>query len=182
MPAIEAVQRRAGAIRSLAGVLNGTCNFILGELERGVTFADAVAAAQRAGYAEADPTLDLDGTDAAQKLAILARAAFGHVPPLARKGGILGLPPEAVLSARRRGHVIRLVASCTKEEAEVAPRELPLSHPLAGCSGAENRLLIDGALLRGTGAGRWPTTQAVLADLLDLAGTGADAGRVPSAA
>lgn len=182
MPAIEAVQQRAGAVRALSGVLNGTCNFILGELERGTAFADAVTAAQRAGYAEADPTLDLDGTDAAQKLAILARTAFGHVPPIARKTGILGLSPDAVQAARRRGHVIRLVASCTKDEAEVAPRELPLSHPLAGCAGAENRLLVDGTLLRGTGAGRWPTTEAVVADLLDLAGAADDASRVPSAA
>jgi len=140
------------------------------------------AAAQRAGYAEADPTLDLDGTDAAQKLTILARAAFGHAPPVLRKTGIVGLSAETVQAALRRGRVIRLVASCTADAGEVAPRELPLSHPLAGCAGAENRLLIDGSLLRGTGAGRWPTTQAVLADLLDLAGAEPRASRVPSAA
>ena len=182
MPALEAVRGRAGTVRSLSGVLNGTCNFVLGELERGVPFAEAVATAQRAGYAEADPTLDLDGTDAAQKLTVLARAAYGHVPPFARKTGILGLTPEAMRAARARGHVMRLVASCTPERAEVVARELPLGHPLAECAGPENRLLVDGALLRGTGAGRWPTAQSVLADLLDLSAATSRTDRVPSAA
>jgi homoserine dehydrogenase len=180
MPALETVGRRAGAIRSLSGVLNGTCNFVLGELERGVAFDEAVAAAQRAGYAEADPTLDLDGTDAAQKLTLLARAAFGHAPQILRKTGILGLSAGAVEAARCRGRVVRLVASCTRDHAEVTPRELPLLHPLAGCAGAENRLLVDGELVRGVGAGRWPTAEAVLADLLDLAA--AEDNRVPTAA
>ncbi|HET7787462.1 MAG TPA: homoserine dehydrogenase [Myxococcales bacterium] len=169
MPALETVRRLSGSVQSLSGVLNGTCNFVLDELGRGVSFRDAVLAAQRAGYAENDPTLDLDGTDAAQKLVVLARAAFGHAPPLARKVGIQGLSARRVQAARARGNAIRLVAACTRERAEVAPCELPLSHPLADCAGAENRLLVDGLLLRGAGAGRWPTAQAVLADLLDLA-------------
>jgi len=169
MPALETVRRLAGSVRSLSGVLNGTCNFILDELERGVPFAQALEAAQRAGYAEADPRLDLDGTDAAQKLVVLARAAFGRAPAVARKTGIEGLSPQVVRAARARGNAIRLVASCTADRAEVAPRELPLSHPLAGCAGEENRLLVDGHLIQGAGAGRWPTAEAVLADLLDLA-------------
>lgn len=181
MPALETVRRRAGAVETLAGVLNGTCNFVLGELERGVSLDQAVAAARREGYAEADPTLDLDGTAAAQKLTVLSRAAFGQAPALARKLGILGLSAEVVQAAARRGNAIRLVASCTRERAEVVPRELPRSHPLAGCAGPENRLLVDGLLVQGTGAGRWPTAQAVIADLLDLAELDA-ADRIPSAA
>lgn len=169
MPALETVRRLSGSAQSLSGVLNGTCNFVLDELARGASFPDAVRAAQRAGYAEQDPTLDLDGTDAAQKLVLLARAAFGHAPPLSRKAGIQGLSSRLLRAALSRGNVIRLVASCTRERAEVAPCELPLSHPFADCAGAENRLLVDGLLLRGAGAGRWPTAQAVMADLLNLA-------------
>jgi homoserine dehydrogenase len=183
MPALETVRRLSGPLQSLSGVLNGTCNFVLDELERGVSFREAVEAAQRAGYAEQDPTLDLDGTDAAQKLVVLARAAFGNAPPLARKIGIQGLSSRLVRAARARGNAIRLVASCTRERAEVAPCELPLSHPLAGCAGAENRLLVDNLLLRGAGAGRWPTAQAVIADLLDLAALSAPRRKqMPSAA
>jgi homoserine dehydrogenase len=183
MPALETVRRLSGSARSLSGVLNGTCNFVLDELARGVSFPEAVQAAQRAGYAERDPTLDLDGTDAAQKLVLLARAAFGHAPPLSRKVGIEAISSRLLCAARARGNVIRLVASCSGERAEVAPCELPLSHPLADCAGAENRLLVDGLLLRGAGAGRWPTAQAVMADLLDLAGSSAPRRkRMPSAA
>jgi homoserine dehydrogenase len=183
MPALETVRRLSASAQSLSGVLNGTCNFVLDELARGVSFPEAVRAAQRAGYAEQDPTLDLDGTDAAQKLVLLARAAFGHAPPLSRKVGIQRLSSRLVRAALARGNVIRLVASCTRERAEVAPCELPLSHPFADCAGAENRLLVDGLLLRGAGAGRWPTAQAVMADLLDLAGLSAPRRRrMPSAA
>jgi homoserine dehydrogenase len=169
MPALETVRRLSGSVQALSGVLNGTCNFVLDELGRGASFRQAVQSAQRAGYAEKDPRLDLDGTDAAQKLVVLARAAFGSAPPLSRKLGIEGLSARLVRAARARGNAIRLLATCTAERAEVAPCELPLSHPLAGCAGAENRLLVDDLLLRGAGAGRWPTAQAVMADLLDLA-------------
>src|SRR5262249_54053104 len=81
MPALASLARHAGAVVAFSGVLNATSNYVLGRMARGLTLASAVAEAQAAGYAEADPRLDLDGTDAAQKLVILARAAFGQAPP-----------------------------------------------------------------------------------------------------
>jgi homoserine dehydrogenase len=181
MPALETVRRHAGEIVSFSGVLNATCNFILDEMAlRGLALSDAVALAQREGFAEADPTLDLDGTDAAQKLVILARAAFGRPPPHLFQSGI-----EHLTAAEG----VRLVAWCDGQRGEVRPVALPEGHPLAGTAGPENRLLIqlrDGPplLLSATGAGRWPTAEAVLADLYDLIriSVGAETQRAPSAA
>ena len=180
-PALEAIQQAKGRgrIRALSGVLNGTCNFILDEVASGADFAEAIGAAQRSGYAEADPTLDLDGTDAAQKLILLARSAFGvplELHHIAREG-IQRLNPELLRANRERGSTVRLIASCRRTDkglvASVAPTDLPLDHPLACVKGAQNRLIIElegGETLTvsGTGAGRWPTTEAVVADLLDL--------------
>lgn len=181
LPALETVERlRAqGRIKSLAGVVNGTTNFILDLLAAGEDFDSAVRAAQAAGFAEADPTLDLDGTDAAQKLSILARQAFGVGVAVdeVRRVGLYQVDPARVRAARVEGFAVRLVASCRLDgegvEASVVPTELPLSHPLATTEGAENRLLVETEagechLVKGRGAGRWPTTEAVLADLFDL--------------
>jgi homoserine dehydrogenase len=181
LPALEAIKRarNSGEIAGFHGVLNGTTNFVLDELKRGNDLPNAIAAAQRAGFAEADPTLDLDGTDAAQKLILLARAAFGVSLPLSRisRRGIEHLSTESLRVARARGCSIRLVASCRSSAArvvaQVGPVELPLDHPLARLSGAQNGLIIEmenGARRAsfGTGAGRWPTTEAVMADLLAL--------------
>ncbi len=193
LPALETIERlRArGPVKSLAGVVNGTTNFILDLLAAGEDFDSAVRAAQAAGFAEADPTLDLDGTDAAQKLVILARHAFGVRLDVdeVRRVGLSQVDPARVRAARDEGLAVRLVASCRFRgngvEASVVPVELPLSNPLATTGGAENCLLVeteDGErhLVTGRGAGRWPTTEAVLADLFDLrreacvAGTAAD--------
>src|SRR5215207_8667725 len=182
VPALETVARlRArGEIKGLAGVLNGTTNFVLDLLAAGEDFDSAVRAAQAAGFAEADPTLDLDGTDAAQKLVILARRAFGVGIDVdeVRRVGLHQVDPARVRAARAEGLAVRLVASCRVNEgggleASVVPAELPLSHPLATTEGAENRLLVETEagechLVVGRGAGRWPTTEAVLADLFDL--------------
>jgi len=181
LPALETIARAKGIapIRSISGVLNGTTNFVLDQLVNGSDFQDAIGAAQRMGYAEADPTLDLDGTDAAQKLIILARAAFDICLPLEAvdREGVEHLNLESLRTARGEGRAVRLVASARRADdeiiASVAPTELPPAHPLASVTGAENRLQIEldnGETLSasGIGAGRWPTAESVMADLLDL--------------
>lgn len=193
LPALETVRRAAasGPVRSVAGVLNGTCNFVLDRLAEGSSFAAAVKLARDAGYAEADPTLDLDGSDSAQKLSLLAREAFGE--PLPWRGisrrGIDGLDGRAVAEAARRGRRVRLVASCERGpdglRASVQPLELPPDHPLARPRGAGNALAVElqsGEVLslEGRGAGRWPTTEAVLADLHDLAAEAVQAVEEPA--
>ena len=178
MPALEAVARTP-VLRSFSGIVNGTCNFICDELANGRDFDEAVRAAQSAGFAEADPTLDISGADAAQKLSLLARTAFGirlSTDDISVEG-ITDLDAGRVGSAAERGNVIRLIAECTRTSdgfhASVRPLELIASHPLALATGAENCLLLetnDGetVTVRGRGAGRWPTTEAVVADLFDL--------------
>jgi homoserine dehydrogenase len=181
VPVLETITRarRHSALHSVSGVLNGTTNFILDQLANGSDWSAAIAAAQQNGYAERDPKLDLDGTDAAQKLVLLARAAFGVDLPLRsiEKQGIESLNPKQIRDAKNNGRVTRLVAECRRASegfvASVSPIELPLDHPLARVSGVENRLLIQSRLTQswevcGRGAGRWPTTEAVMADLFDL--------------
>jgi len=160
-------------------VINGTCNFVLDRLAGGIDFPGAVKEAQEKGYAEADPQTDLSGADSADKLAILAQAALGIPlrPDDVDCQGIERLDSRIVRSAHARGKVMRLVASCRRTsrgvKSQVKPVALRSSHPLAATAGAENRVLLDiqgGApiLLSGKGAGRWPTSLAVFADLLDL--------------
>lgn len=178
LPALETVRRAAalGPIRAVSGVLNGTCNFVLDRCHAGSSFEEAVAEAQAAGYAEADPTLDLDGSDTAQKLALLVREAFGvplswdEIPRQGLMKGIAAPPP---------GKTVRLVAACERTAdglaASVRPLELPAGHFFARATGAGNALRIemeDGSLteLTAQGAGRWPTSASVLADLHDLHG------------
>lgn len=180
LPALEAVRRAArhGRVRAVSGVLNGTTTFVLDRLAGGSSLVDAVAAAIAAGYAEADPTLDLDGTDAAQKLCLLARAAWGVAPRPERVmvRGIGALPAEVFTAAREQGRVVRLVATCVRTRrrltARVEPVALAADDPLA-VTGAGNALRVDcdggeSIQLAAQGAGRWPTTEAVMADLFDL--------------
>lgn len=181
LPALEMIEQaqNSGRIVGFDGVLNGTTNFVLDQLAHGGDLETAIRDAQRAGYAEADPTLDIDGTDAAQKLLLLVQAAFGVWLPFKKilRQGIEHLNTESLGKARKRGCTIRHVASCRSTaaglEARVGPIELPLDHPLAQLKGAQNGLILemaDGArrFVRGTGAGRWPTTEAVMADLLAI--------------
>jgi homoserine dehydrogenase len=181
LPALEIISRvkADGPWRRFSGVLNGTCNFVLEQLAAGSTLSDAVQLAQAKGYAEEDPKLDLDGIDAAQKLILLARAAFDINLPLHLLDieGISGVTTETMRQAGERNRTVRLVAECRQVqgeiEASVAPVELPLSHPLAQVKGAENRLILEPEVgepivVSGTGAGRWPTTEAVLADLFEV--------------
>jgi homoserine dehydrogenase len=181
LPALETISRarNLSPLHSISGVLNGTTNFILDQLANGFDLYDAVFAAQQNGYAERDPQLDLNGTDVAQKLILLARAAFDIDLPLSsiQRQGIENLKPHQIREAKNNGRITRLVAECRSEPhgfvATVSPVELPFDHPLARLNGVENRLIIQSQTGRswdvgGRGAGRWPTTEAVLGDLFDL--------------
>jgi homoserine dehydrogenase len=181
LPALETITRAtaSGSLRRFSGVLNGTTNFVLEQLAAGSGFGTAVRAAQAAGYAEMNPQIDLSGIDAAQKLILLARAAFGISLPLQaiERKGIQGLNRDALRSARERGRIVRLVAECHRSSGRIAasvkPIELPPNHPLAQVNGADNRLVIEPEVgeplvVSGKGAGRWPTTEAVMADLFDI--------------
>lgn len=181
LPALEAVERarRFGPIKAISGVLNGTTNFVLDRVVDGVSLKEALAEAQRSGYAEANASFDLDGTDAAQKLVLLARKAFGKQITFTeiQRRGICEAEVEFVRDAHRRGCAVRQVAQCSESPdgltASVKLSELEPAHPLARVTGVENGLIIEprhGAPISiyGAGAGRWPTTEAVMADLFDL--------------
>jgi len=167
-------------IRSVAGILNGTCNFILTEMEAtGRSFAEVLAEAQRLGYAEADPTMDVGGFDAAHKISILAALAFGCAPnfPAAEIEGIEQVALLDIRLARDLGYRIKLVASADRSPdgvlVRVHPSLAPLDHPLAQAGGALNALFIEGArigriFLQGPGAGAGPTAAAVAADIADV--------------
>jgi homoserine dehydrogenase len=178
-PMIEVVRKLAdrSEIRSIEGVLNGTCNYLLDRCAEGLTFADALAEAQSRGFVEPNPEDDLIGTDAARKLRILCRHAFGH-----ELTGIDIRPLTDMAHAKakrdlRIGQVLRVVAKAVADNGrllgEVCLRALDSDHPLASVNGEWNRLVVtlgDGSrvTVSGRGAGRWPTTEAIIADLLDL--------------
>jgi len=169
----------ANRIESIEAILNGTCNFILTQMEQhGLDYSDVLPAAQRLGYAEADPTMDVDGTDATQKLAILAQLAFGvsvdwkNIP----RRGIDSLSASDISCAEELGYRVRLIATARRGpgglELSVAPTLVPESTPLAGVHGAFNALQVVGdavgpLFLHGLGAGQNPTASAVVADLVD---------------
>jgi len=161
----------------VAGVLNGTCTAILSAMEAGSSFDEALAEAQRLGYAEADPRNDIDGIDAAHKLAIVAQAAFG-VPLLSPQiptRGIAAITQPDVAAAQSCGKRIRLVASAVRSAegvlAEVTPRLLAESNEFARTDGVENVVQIDARdagrlVLRGDGAGGAATASSVLGDIV----------------
>ena len=167
--------------RSVAGILNGTCNFILTEMEAGGRpFADVLAEAQRLGYAEADPTMDVGGWDAAHKLAILAAIAFGVRPDLehVRVEGIEAVTLTDIRMAGKLGYRIKLIATGVQTDSgvsmHVGPALLGHDHPLANVSGSLNALVADADPLGqltfiGRGAGEGPTAASVASDLIDLA-------------
>ncbi len=172
VPMTELVQRLVAAaqtIESIRGVVNGTSNFVLDLLAAGQSLEEAAREAQVKGFAEADPSADVDGVDAARKLEILARLAWGQRPPAMIVTGIRDLP-----RAPQPGLTCRLVASAERNGgAQVSPEWLAESDYLAHARGAENRLEVtttDGQVHRvsGLGAGRYPTTTAIVADLLDV--------------
>jgi homoserine dehydrogenase len=171
----------ANQIQSLQGILNGTCNFILTSMtENSQSYADALAEAQRRGYAEADPTLDVNGTDAAHKLAILVQIAFGVAVPVGviERRGIADIDALDIRFARELGYTIKLLAETWLSGDQLALHVSPvlLRHlaPLAMVRGAYNAIYVVGdaigdALFAGQGAGQMPTASAVVADIIDLA-------------
>ncbi len=184
IPIIAALSQSLAAnqILSIQGILNGTCNFILtGMSEDGLTYAQALAGAQERGYAEADPTLDVDGTDAAHKLAILAQIAFGVAPPAdgIEHRGIAGLHQMDIRYARELGYTIKLLAEAwlspqRQLALHVSPVLLRHQLPLAQVRGAYNAIHVVGdavgdTLYYGQGAGQMPTASAVVADVIDMA-------------
>jgi homoserine dehydrogenase len=187
VPIIAALAQSLAAnqIVSLQGILNGTCNFILtGMTESDRSYADALAEAQRRGYAEADPTLDVNGNDAAHKLAILAQIAFGMTVPQSaiERRGIADLQEIDIRFGRELGYTIKLLAEAWLDTTS-SPRQLALHvspvllrqlTPLAQVRGAYNAIHVVGdavgdTLYYGQGAGQMPTASAVVADIIDLA-------------
>jgi homoserine dehydrogenase len=175
------VDLMANEIERIAAVINGTTNYMLGRMaSAGISFEEAVAEAQAAGFAEADPTDDVDGFDAAYKLSILASIAFGarvH-PDQVYREGIRAIEPLDFRYARELGYEIKLLAYAARPngriEARVHPAMIPAHHPLATVEGAFNAVQITGdlvgdVLLWGQGAGGRPTASAVVGDLLDAA-------------
>jgi homoserine dehydrogenase len=171
----------ANALTEVYGILNGTCNYILTRMEaEGSDFADVLADAQALGYAEADPSFDIDGVDAAHKLSILASLAFGtkldfgavHI------GGIRHVLAGDIAQARALGYCVRLVGLAEADgqglHQSVQPCLVPLSHPLSAVLGPMNAVVAEGnfvgrLLFEGRGAGEGPTASAVVADLIDIA-------------
>lgn len=168
-------------IRRVLGILNGTTNYILTRMsEDGATFADALAEAQRLGYAEADPTADVEGHDAAAKAAIIATIAFGAPvgPGDVYREGITDVTDEDIRSARILGYVVKLVAVAEEVGGDIVvrvhPAMVPVHHPLASVRESFNAVFIEAdavgeLMLYGRGAGGDPTASAVLGDLVDAA-------------
>jgi homoserine dehydrogenase len=167
-------------VQAVAGILNGTCNYILTQMEAtGRAFSDVLAEAQALGYAEADPTMDIGGFDAAHKIAILAALAFGGAPSMAT-AEIEGLEAVELLDihmAKDLGYRIKLVASASRSASGVSvrthPALTPLDHPLARTDGVLNALFIQTRgigriFIQGPGAGGAATAAAVAADLSDI--------------
>ncbi len=172
----------ANDIRAIYGILNGTCNYILTRMAReGSDFDVVLADAQRLGYAEANPSLDIDGFDTAHKICILASLAYGVSVPLSEISvqGIRGLNPVDVKYADELGYVIKLLAVCRenengKLEVRVNPTLVPKHHMLASVSEVFNAVLVDGTmtgdtLYYGKGAGRAATASAVISDVVSVA-------------
>ncbi len=183
IPAIKALREglAANRISHVAGILNGTCNYILTAMrEQGRDFADVLAEAQQLGYAEADPATDIDGIDAAHKLAILAALAFGHTVRFETVSveGIRRVSALDIAFAEELGYRIKLLGITRRVaagvEARVHPCLVPLASPLARVDGVFNAIVAEGdavgrLMLEGRGAGAGPTASAVVADLIDLA-------------
>lgn len=171
----------ANAIARVYGILNGTCNFILSKMEaEGRDFAEVLAEAQALGFAEADPSFDIDGVDAAHKLSILASIAFGTAPAFGdvRVSGIRHLLAADITEAAALGYRIRLVGVAEADTHGLFQRVhahlVPNDHPLAHVTGATNAVVAEGnfvgrLLFQGAGAGEGPTASAVVADLIDIA-------------
>ncbi|WP_310534140.1 homoserine dehydrogenase [Novosphingobium sp.] len=188
IPVIKGLREGAAAneFERVYGILNGTCNYILSTMEdTGRDFADVLAEAQAKGYAEADPAFDIEGTDAAHKLSILAAIAFGTAVDFrsVETTGITRILAADIAQARTLGYVIRLIGMSETDTngdgverlfQRVQPHLVPFDHPLAHVDGATNAVVAEGnfsgrLLFQGAGAGDGPTASAVVADLIDIA-------------
>ncbi|MEA1084331.1 homoserine dehydrogenase [Sphingomonas sp. CD22] len=183
VPVIKGLREGAAAnrISRVYGILNGTCNFILSKMEaEGRDFADVLAEAQALGYAESDPSFDIDGVDAAHKLSILASLAFGTRPAFGDVSatGIRHVIAADIAEAAALGYRVRLVGVAEADAhglfQRVHPHLVPLDHPLAHVTGSLNAVVAEGnyvgrLFFQGAGAGEGPTASAVVADLIDIA-------------
>ncbi len=191
IPVIQPLKQSLGVnrIKSVTGIINGTTNYILTRMQsEGGEFADILADAQKLGYAEADPTADVDGLDAADKIAILASLAFAGRIKLqdVHCEGIRQVSATDIAYAQKLGFVIKLLALAKREEIasdtpesetlqmRVHPTLVPQTHPLASISGVYNAILVEGepigqVMFFGPGAGSGPTASAVVSDILNIA-------------
>jgi homoserine dehydrogenase len=169
----------ANEINSIEAIINGTTNFILDGMAQGRTYEDALLEAQSLGYAEANPSADVDGHDSVFKLAIMASIAFSSRfrPAQVYREGITDLDPRDFGFAAEMGYAIKLLAEGRKREGAVElhvhPTLIPLSHLLSRVGGSNNAVVVDGdlvgtVLMYGQGAGGRPTASAVVGDLIDL--------------
>ena len=169
-------------VHRVLGIVNGTTNFILTRMESGADYGEALAEAQRLGYAEADPTEDVSGADAAAKMAILATVAFGArvTPDDVLCEGIESMRPEHIEAARELGMAVRLVGTATLVDegfdVRVQPALVDRHHPLAAVDGAFNAVMLQGDAIReitleGPGAGGFETASAIVADMVSVVGT-----------
>ena len=183
-------------ITKVMGIVNGTTNFILDAMDsQGLGYADALAEAQRLGYAEADPTADVEGLDAAAKCSILASLAFHTRVGIddVEVEGITRVTSEDMAQARREGRVIKLLAIAERRTGDdgregvsmrVHPAQIPSDHPLASVDGAFNAIVVEGEaagrlMFYGQGAGGAPTASAVLSDVVAAAHHRAYGGHAP---
>ncbi|HBH26800.1 MAG TPA: homoserine dehydrogenase [Rhodospirillaceae bacterium] len=196
VPAVKAMRESLAAnrVRRVAGVLNGTCNYIMARMEaEGADYEDVLIDAQMLGYAEADPSFDIDGQDAACKIALLAALAFGVRPTLAGLSvrGIRTVDTADIRFAGELGYAVRLLglaeqASSGALSGGVEPFLIARDHPLAGAPGAHNAVLVEAdpvgrVLFEGPGAGGGATASAIVGDLMDIARASAAGARVPPA-
>jgi homoserine dehydrogenase len=186
IPLVRALREslRGEPVRRVLGIVNGTTNYILTRMAEGqVGYGDALGEAQRLGYAERDPTADVEGYDAGAKAAIIAAIAFGArvVAGDVYHEGISRITPADIASARRLGYAVKLLAICEQDAVtgdvavRVHPAMVPESHPLASVRDSFNAVFVEGdavgsLMFYGRGAGGFPTASAVLGDLIDAAG------------
>ena len=181
-PLIELAQHglAGAAINRIEGILNGTTNYMLTRMENGASYEEALIEAQELGYAETDPSGDVDGWDAAVKVSILAKALFGVDLPIDQvdRTGISGISSEDIQAADKKGERIRLIATIENHgdgiRGSVKPLSLPLTHPLSQVQGVMNAACLTTdtlgpVTLIGAGAGGRETAQALLADILNIA-------------
>ncbi len=171
---------RANEFSEVLGIVNGTTNYILTQMsDNGLPYETALKTAQQLGFAEADPTDDVEGIDAANKLTILTALAFGNyiAPEDITTEGITNVTPQQISAAKNKGNKIKLIAKVAKDDgkitAAVAPMELPLDHPLCGVNNEFNAIYLTGnavgeLMFYGKGAGALPTASAVLGDVMDI--------------